>query len=183
MTKQLLLYCSKCPKKVRKKIQPLNFKLVPTKRMNALASKAGSSTSSTPLRIMSDDVSFEDSSFISSRAETINILDRFVDKMPEGSKEQLDSLLARSFYSGRVSFNLIENEFFKQWMRVLRPSYTPPSRKQLSTKMLDKEYSIVEALTKAEIELAESMTLISQSIFHKYGPRQLQKLGKIKYLL
>lgn len=90
-----------------------------------------------------------------------NTMDSFLDKMPESDQDYLDTLLARSFFSGNVSFNFIENEHFKKWMKIMRPSYVLPDRKKLSSKLLDKEFELVQTLTKAEIESSSSMTLIS----------------------
>ena len=60
-------------------------------------------------------------------------------------KEEIDTKIARAFYASGIPLATIENPFFIQALHKLNPEYHPPSRKVLSTSLLEKEYKQVSA--------------------------------------
>lgn len=62
--------------------------------------------------------------------------------------------MARFFYGCNISFRTAESKYFKDFVRGLRPAYTPASRKQLGSKLLDRTHDVIE---KQKIEIAIKM--------------------------
>uniref|UniRef100_A0A0C9RAK5 ZBED1_2 protein n=1 Tax=Fopius arisanus TaxID=64838 RepID=A0A0C9RAK5_9HYME len=55
--------------------------------------------------------------------------------------EKIDVALANFFFGCNIPFNVVEAQLFKEFVQCLNPTYKPPSRKKLSTKLLDKVYT------------------------------------------
>ena len=67
----------------------------------------------------------------------------FVDSMEEHSQRNADECLARAVYATDSPLMLTGNVFWKRFLNVLRPAYTPPTRHVLSTHLLDTEFNRV----------------------------------------
>ena len=109
-----------------------------------------SSTSSRPTSQRSDN----------QKPSKMRKLDTFVVTTDASTKMKLDSQVAKAFYSCRIPFNAIENDEFRKLIEMLRPGYNPPSRKDLSGFLLDKEYKCYE--DKMKSSLSDSLVTISQ---------------------
>ncbi|XP_043285508.1 uncharacterized protein [Venturia canescens] len=59
------------------------------------------------------------------------------------SDDAIDLALAKFFFGCNVSFNVIESEVFKSFIHLVKPDYKIPSRKKLSTHLLDKVHNEV----------------------------------------
>jgi len=52
----------------------------------------------------------------------------------------LDELLSRAMFTSATPFSIVENQNWLKFFKTLRPTYNPPSRKTISTTLLEKEY-------------------------------------------
>ena len=59
-------------------------------------------------------------------------LNDFTIKTNSHQKEILDDQIARLFYACNLPFSLAENDVFKKTISILRPGYTPPTRKSIA---------------------------------------------------
>ena len=62
------------------------------------------------------------------------------DSMVEHSQRNTDEFLARAVYATGSPLMLISNVYWKRFLNVLRPAYTPPTRHAVSTHLLDAEF-------------------------------------------
>ena len=60
-------------------------------------------------------------------------------------KEEIDTAIARAFYTSGIPLATIKNPFIIQALHKINPEYHPPSRKLLSTTLLEKEYKQISA--------------------------------------
>lgn len=75
-----------------------------------------------------------------SQAESIKkqpSITSFLVKTNQADKLRLDKAVARYFYSCNVPFNHASKFYFKKMIEELRPGYSAPTRKDLSTTLLD----------------------------------------------
>ncbi|XP_011883980.1 PREDICTED: uncharacterized protein LOC105571117 [Vollenhovia emeryi] len=61
------------------------------------------------------------------------------------ANEEIDLALAKFFFGCNISFNVVESQYFKNFVKLLLPTYKPPTRKKLSTNLLDKVYQTLLA--------------------------------------
>ena len=61
-----------------------------------------------------------------------------------GIQEEIDNALADFFFGCNIPFNIIESVYFKNLINKLNPDYQVPTRKTLSTSLLEKLYSLAE---------------------------------------
>ena len=52
------------------------------------------------------------------------------------------------FYACNIPFNVADNKVFWDTIKMLRPGYTPPSRKDIGGPLLDKVHDNLQALVK-----------------------------------
>lgn len=64
-------------------------------------------------------------------------LDNFVVKTSAEESQKFDIQIAKYFFASNTPFNHIEHREFKNLCELLHPGYNPPSRKKLSTTLLD----------------------------------------------
>ncbi|KAI6651907.1 hypothetical protein LOD99_4786 [Oopsacas minuta] len=86
-------------------------------------------------------------------------LNDFTIKTSSHQKETLDNQIARLFYACNLPFNLAENDVFKKTISMLRPGYTPPTRKSLAGGLLDKTFNEVTTMTASALE-GKDVTLV-----------------------
>lgn len=67
---------------------------------------------------------------------------RYADQVNSKEVEGLVEAIAIFFFACRIPFNIIENFYFLNMLKKLRPGFAPhiPSRKKLSTTLLEKTY-------------------------------------------
>lgn len=75
-----------------------------------------------------------------------NILN-FCDKINQNEQKNIDILLARSIYASSSPLNLVENVYWKEFFKKIRPAYCPPSTYIISNRLLDDEYKRVKECT------------------------------------
>lgn len=104
----------------------------------------------------------------------------FTDTTSDIERESLDEIIAEFFFGNNIPFSVVESSTFRKMVKKFRPSYVPPSRRNLSSKLLDKvNEKLVEednTFQKDGCCLAEAvelwLTLIANS------PSELVKLAK-----
>ena len=81
--------------------------------------------------------------------------------MEERSQRNSDVCLARAVYVTGSPLMLTGNVYWKRFLNVLSPAYTPPTRHALSTHLLDAEFNRVQVKVKQIIEKADCIAIIS----------------------
>lgn len=64
----------------------------------------------------------------------------FFDQMSKVENEVANRALGKLIFGCNIPFSVVESTHFKNFIKILRPSYRPPVRKTLATTILDKEY-------------------------------------------
>jgi Protein of unknown function (DUF 659)/BED zinc finger len=77
------------------------------------------------------------------------------------SSNETNTIVARAFYASGIPLATIENAFFIQALHKINSEYHPPSRKVLSTTLLEKEYKQISANIKNQVKNANYVCLIS----------------------
>lgn len=65
-------------------------------------------------------------------------LTQFVDKMTSKEKDEIDTALAKFFFGCNIPFSVSNSDHFKNFIKIIRPSYAPPCRQTLATTLLDR---------------------------------------------
>jgi hypothetical protein len=73
--------------------------------------------------------------------------------------------LVRAFTCCGISFSIIENPFFIEFLHEMRPGYVPPSRELLGGRLLNQETARINEKVKKIIEDSENLTLGESIIF------------------
>lgn len=81
----------------------------------------------------------------------------FFDHITEDEKESLDALLAKAIYSSGVPFAIVDNSYWKDFFKKLRPCYDLPSRFKLSHGLLETEYKEIKATVQNTVRSAQSV--------------------------
>lgn len=64
----------------------------------------------------------------------------FLDQMPQEKNDKMQGLLAKAIYASDAPLSLVEHPLWKTLFKELRPAFSLPIRKTLSTTMLEKEF-------------------------------------------
>lgn len=81
-------------------------------------------------------------------------LKRYMDNIGEAESNKIDLAMAEFFYGCNISFKVCESIYFKNFIKMLRPSYQIPHRKKLSGVLLDTTHNKIE---KRNLELVDKM--------------------------
>ena len=65
--------------------------------------------------------------------------------------QKLDEAVANFFYATNTPFQRVEDKAFKELLKALRPSYTPPVRHRLANEFLEKVHNNCEEKAKAQL--------------------------------
>jgi hypothetical protein len=76
-------------------------------------------------------------------------------------KAKLDVLFARAIYSTATPFHIVENHYWIEFFRHLRPAYKLPSRHCISNPLLNKEYELMQEEVNIKMQAADALTLVS----------------------
>lgn len=68
-------------------------------------------------------------------------LDNFVTKTSKSEKEVFDTQIAKFIYATNSSFRIVEHPYFVRLIELLHPGYSPPSRLDISGRLLDAVHS------------------------------------------
>ncbi|XP_025152992.1 uncharacterized protein LOC112588205 [Harpegnathos saltator] len=83
-----------------------------------------------------------------------------VQKSSNDGLNTIDEALAKFFFGCNISFSVIESVHFKNFISILNPTYKLPTRKTLSTSILDKFHTKMMAARKESLKNTESVLLI-----------------------
>ena len=81
--------------------------------------------------------------------------------MEERSQRNTAECLARAVYATGSPLMLTDNVYWKRFLNVLQPAYTPPTTHALSTNLLDAEFNRVQVKVKQILEKADCIAIIS----------------------
>lgn len=73
---------------------------------------------------------------------------------------RIDEALAKFFFGCNIPFTVVESIYFKNFVSILNPAYKLPTRKTLSTSILDKLHTKMIANRKESLKSTESVLLI-----------------------
>ena len=88
--------------------------------------------------------------------------------MEERSQRNADECLARAVCSTGSPLMLTGKVYWKRFLNVLRPAYTPPTRHALSTNLLDEEFR-GQVKVNQIIEKADCIAIISGGWSNVHG--------------
>ena len=77
-------------------------------------------------------------------------------------KENIDTKIAKFFFSANVSFKTSENQEFINIINSLRPGYNPPNRKMFGGELLEKVYNEVNNKMMDQLTQEEETITIMQ---------------------
>ncbi|XP_028566721.2 zinc finger BED domain-containing protein 4-like [Podarcis muralis] len=97
---------------------------------------------------------------VGSHSRQSDFLANFVDKMSKEDQERADETLARAIFASSTSLSIVENQYWKDLYKLIRPSYKLPSHYRLAHPLLDREYNRVQTMVAQRISRAESLTLM-----------------------
>ncbi|KAJ4925101.1 hypothetical protein JOQ06_017838 [Pogonophryne albipinna] len=97
--------------------------------------------------------------------------------MDEPSQRKADECFARAVYATGSPLMLPSNVYWKRFLNVLQPAYTPPTRHALSTNLLDEEFNRVQTKVKQTIDKADCISVISDGWSNIWGQ------GMINYIV
>lgn len=63
---------------------------------------------------------------------TTSSMPKFLDAMNADEGSKLNGLLSKAIYASNAPFNLVENDYWKDFFQALRPSYKVPSRYEVN---------------------------------------------------
>ena len=108
---------------------------------------------------MTENVESRDSSTSTSWLKKSSLLDRFVDQTSDKEKAVFDKKLARAIIASGCPLRMVENEYWHDFFNVVRPSYSLPTRHDLSNKLLDEEFESVLSDVTVHIKNADFLSL------------------------
>ncbi|GES77206.1 ribonuclease H-like domain-containing protein [Rhizophagus clarus] len=94
-----------------------------------------------------------------------NVCPKVPDKFNESTKlsedrvHEIDRTCVKAFVVCGIPWNVIENLFFIELLKTLRPGYTPPSKDVLSGKLLSQETAVINQRVIKELKNAENLTM------------------------
>jgi hypothetical protein len=97
--------------------------------------------------------------------------------MEERTQRNADECLAQAVYATGSHLMLTCNVYWKRFLNVLSPAYTPPTRQVLSTHLLDAEFNRVQAKVKQIIVKSDCIAIISDGWSNVHGQ------GIINYII
>ena len=83
-----------------------------------------------------------------SNSNSFNPYVNMVQPLTTSEKEEARKLLAKAIFDSAIPFDFVENDFFKQFCKVLRPDFVIPTSDTLSKKMLP----IIKEEVKTQVE-------------------------------
>ena len=81
------------------------------------------------------------SAFKRKKRESQPSMSNFVRRTLAGEKHLIDKQIAKAIFATNSSFRCIENSEVKKAIHLLRPGYSPPSRKTVASSLLDEIYT------------------------------------------
>lgn len=83
-----------------------------------------------------------------------------IDSVDQRRQAYADECLARAVYATSSPLTLTDNIYWKRFFSVPRPAYCPPTRKALSSQLLDCEYDRAQSQVHEAIGKADCLTIV-----------------------
>ncbi len=80
-------------------------------------------------------------------------------KVNELKSNEIDNALIKAFICCNIAFTIVENLFFIELLKTLCPGYNSPSRRKLSTELLERELIKVNLKVKKILNSTFNLTL------------------------
>lgn len=161
--------CNYCSKTYTKNATKMQMHLDKCKEYSVISQQSpgpdGSSSAS---------ISVPSFSFLASASPGRQFL---IDSMDQHSEAFADACLARAVYATSSPLTLMENIYWKRFLRALRPSYCPPNTDALSSHLLDHEYDRVQCQVNEAIAKADCVTILCS------GWSNRNKTGNLIYMV
>lgn len=93
---------------------------------------------------------------------------RKVEELSSGYINQINRALVKFFVCCGVSFQIVESPFFIELLKMLNPSYKPPSRELLSERLMEEELSKINYKVSEELKDEYNLTLCKFFFFNLY---------------
>ena len=134
--------CNYCGVKVSKKIERVKTHLSKCSKKIKLDKQAKASTSqnqasNAAATLVVDDESSDSDNPPIEQSQSKG-LGKFLTKTTIKEKQKLDMQIARFFFGNNISFKTAENQEWLKLIKLLRPGYTPPTRRELAEDLLNK---------------------------------------------
>ena len=94
-------------------------------------------------------------------------------KMTPGENKKVDEAIARAVYSSDTPLNFSENSYWKEAFKILRITYTPPTKSMLTGELLDEEYKRVSGKVVEKLCTATSVAIISDGWSSSTGQNRI----------
>lgn len=146
MEAHLASHCSKCPQEIRRKYMEIianRKELVSTEE--SLQKKQKTNITQTSL-----------SKFYEST------------ELTEQRTNEINRYLLIAFVCCNIPFSIIENPFFIETLKHLRPGFNPPSREYLSGRLLDNEIVSVNLKVDTALKFCNDLTLGKYKLYKHY---------------
>jgi BED zinc finger len=88
-------------------------------------------------------------------------IENYADKCSSEEQKEINQYLARAIFGGGLPLSLVEDEYFIAFCKKLRPAYELPTRKKLSTDLLDNTYKDVTKNITQHVEKSKSVCITS----------------------
>jgi len=89
-------------------------------------------------------------------------------ELTEQRTNEINRYLLISFVCCNIPFSIIENPFFIETLKHLRPGFNPPSREYLSGRLLDNEIVNVNLKVDAALKFCDDLTLSKYKLYKHY---------------
>ena len=73
---------------------------------------------------------------------------------------EIDNALIKAFICCNIAFTIVKNPFFIELLKTLCPGYNSPSRRKLSTELLERELIKVNLKVKKILNSTFNLTLV-----------------------
>jgi hypothetical protein len=80
-------------------------------------------------------------------------------QLSEDRIHEIDHACVKAFVVCGIPWHVIENPFFVEFLKTLRPGYTPPSKELLSGRLLSQETAVVNTQVMKDLKNTVNLTL------------------------
>jgi len=87
-------------------------------------------------------------------------------KLTDDRIHEINRACVKAFVVCGIPWHVIENPFFIEFLKTLRPGYTPPSKEILSEKLLSQETAVVNRRVIKELKGSTNLTLCKYTKFN-----------------
>jgi len=86
-------------------------------------------------------------------------VNEFAVELKSKDKKQIDAMLGKFIFSGNISFRAVDNQYFKEVVRLLNPAYRIQTRQTLGNEILNTVYTEVNNKMKNDLKERKGVLL------------------------